>query len=337
MTISRPVFQFFIPLFLLSLLPVPPACQAELVDRVVAIVNDDVITMSEVDEEGKLYFRKITETASSENLTDMLAKAREVVLNGLIDKYLVKQKAKELRITVSKAELKTAVNKVIAKNNLSPAEFTAKLEEGGLSQEIFEDNLRSQILQKKLVGYAVHSKVVITDDMLLDYYDTHYTKHLQEDEYYLLQMGFVWGKSPESRKSKPSLFLDKQDARKRAERVHALAKSGENFRELAKKFSDLPSAEDGGDIGTFNKSDMADYMSDMVAVLSQGEISDIIDTPSSFQFYKLLSSKDTSIFTRAPFESVKEEIREQLYQKKLKEEFATWISKIKKRAYIEKM
>jgi len=329
-------FQLLLPFILLSLAPVPP-CQGELVDRVVAVVNDAVITMSEVDEEGKVYFRKVTEAASSENLAEMLTKAREDILNGLIDKYLIKQKAKEMHITVSDAELQTAIDKVMAKNNLSPEQFKVKLEQRGINEKIYKDNLKSQLLQKKLIGYAVHSKIVITDDMILDYYDTHYTKHLQEDEYYLLQMGFTWGKDPQTRKSTPALYLDKQEARKRAERVHALAKQGKDFRELARKFSELPSAEDGGDIGTFNKEDMADYMRKAVTSLSQGEISDIVETPAGFQFFKLLSGKDTSIVTRAPLESVKNEIQKKLYQEKLQKEFTAWITQIRKKAYIQKM
>lgn len=332
-------FQFFqlsLPLLLFSFLMVPP-CQAELVDRVVAVVNNAVITMSEVDEEGKLYFRKVTETASSENLTEMLAKARADVLGGLIDKYLIKQKARELRIAVSDSEVTTAIEKIMVKNNLSPEEFKARLKERGINEQTYKDNLKSQILQKKLISYAIHSKIVITDDMILDYYDTHYTKHLQEDEYYLLQMGFLWGQDQETRKSTPALYLDKQEARKRAERVHALALQGRDFRELAGKFSELPSAEDGGDIGTFNKKDMADYMRKTVISLSQGEISDIIETPAGFQFFKLLSGKDTSIVTSAPFESAKKEIQKKLYQEKLQGAFAAWITTIRQKAYIQKM
>lgn len=323
-------------IFLLSLLPVS-FCRAELIDRVVAVVNNAVITMSEVDEEGKIYFRKVTESASADNLTQLLAKAREEVLNGLIDKYLIKQKAEEMRIQVAAEELQAAIDKIMMKSNVTPEEFKKKLASTGVSEKTYRDNVKSQILQRKLIGLAVQSKIVITDDMIIDYYDTHYTRHLEEGEYYLLQMGFLWGQDQESRKSTPALYLDKQEARKRAERVQSLARQGQDFRELARKFSELPSAEDGGDIGAFKKSDMAEYMRQAVTSLSKGEVSEIIETPAGFQFFKLLSGQDTAIVTKAPFEEVKENIREQLYQQKLQEEFKTWISKIRTEAYIQKM
>jgi len=329
--------QLLLALFLFPLLQTPSTCQAELVDRVVAVVNDEVITMSEVDEEGKIYFKKITDSAPAAEVEELINKAREEILNGLIDKYLIKINAKEMNITASDTEVQANIDKVMAQNNLSPQQFKQKIEEQGLSEKVYRNNVKNQILQKKLIGYAVHSKIVLTDDMILDYYDTNYTKHLQVGEYYLLQMGFLWGKDEESKKSIPALYLDKQEARKKATRVHALAKQGQDFRLLARKFSELPSAEDGGDIGVFKKSDMADYMNKAVTELSQGEISDIIETPAGFQFFKLLSDHNSSIVTRAPFESAKEEIREKLYQQKLQEEFKNWISKIRKKAYIQKM
>lgn len=323
-------------LFLSPLLHVSP-CWAEVVDKVVAVVNNDVITMSEVDEEGKTYFKKVTESAPPEKLAEMLIQARDAVLNGLIDKYLIKQKARSMNVSVSDDEVQASIDKIMATNNMTQDQFREKLAEGGVNEEAYRDNLKSQLLQKKLISFAVHSKVVITDDMILDYYDTNYTKHLLEDEYYLLQIGFIWGKDPKTRESTPALYLDKKEARERAERVHALAKQGQDFRELAKKFSELPSAEDGGDIGAFKKNDMADYMKGAVLSLSQGEVSDIIETPAGFQFFKLLSGKDTSIVTKAPFESVKNEIREKLYQKKLEHEFTAWITAIREKAIIQKM
>ncbi len=311
--------------------------KAELVDRVVAVVNDTVITMSEVDQEGRVYFRRITETASADNLTAMLTEAREKVLNGLIDKALIKYKAKEYNIRVSDGEVERAIKKIIAKNNLTPKQFKEKLEEGGVTVEAYRDNLKSQLLKKKLIGFVIHAKIVVTDDMVLDYYDTHYTKHLQEDEYYLLQIGFTWEDSDMGTLSRSQIDQKREEARKRAERVQALAKQGNDFRELARKFSDLPSAEDGGDIGVFKKEDMAEDMSKSVTSLKHGEVSEIIETPAGFQFFKLLSGNDKSIVTKNAFESVKKDIKEKLYQQKLQEQYKAWITQIKEKAYIQKL
>ncbi|MDD3815281.1 MAG: SurA N-terminal domain-containing protein [Desulfocapsaceae bacterium] len=322
-------------ILLFLVLGLPGNCRAELVDRVVAVVNDDVITMSEVNEEGKAFFQKITEQAPAGELSAALRHAREEVLSGLIDKKLIAQEAAKQKVTVNDAELEAALKQMIADNNMSPEQFREQLRTMGMTESVYRDNLRNQILQSKLLNYEVRSKIIITDDMILDYYDTHYTKQVAQGGYYLLQMGFVWKKdSGHSGKTEEAAKLD---AKKRAERVRSLVESGQDFSTLAKKFSELPSAADGGNIGTFQREEMADYMRPVVTALTPGQVSQIVETPDGYQFFKLLSSQDGGIVVQAPYESVKEEIRKTLYDEKLKEEFGAWVSKIKEAAYIKRM
>ncbi len=309
---------------------------SQLVDRVVAVVNDEVITMSEVNQEGAKFFKAITEKAPPAQVEDALIRARDEVLDTIIDKKLIMQEAAKQEISVSDAELKAAENQMLSNNNMTPEMLKEQLAQMGMDYDSYLDTLRNQILQSKLVNYEIRSRIIITDDMILDYYDTHYTRHVSDGGYYLMQMGFIWGKSGEN-SSAAAKYADKMDAKKRAERVRALVKAGQDFRTLAQKFSDLPSAADGGDLGVFQKEDMAPYMQKAVLKLSPGEVSEVIETPSGYQFFKLLSSQDGQIVVQASFDSVKEEIRKKLYDEKLKEQFEEWVTKIKKQAYIKKL
>jgi peptidyl-prolyl cis-trans isomerase SurA len=307
-----------------------------LVDRVVAVVNDDVITMSDVNSEGRSYFKKINEQAPPAQVEDALARAREEVLNTLIDKKLIAQEAVIRNVSVSDTEVEAAAQQMILNNKITKKMLQEQLAQMGMSYESYLETLRNQILQSKLVNYEIRSRIIITDDMILDYYDTNYTKHVSEGGYYLMQMGFSWGQ-PGGDTSVPAQYADKMDAKKRAERVRALVIGGQNFRDLAKKFSDLPSASDGGDIGVFQKEDMAPYMQDAILGLKPGGVSDVIETPSGYQFFKLLSSNDGQIVVQASFASVKEEIRKKLYDEELKNNFDTWVKNIKDKAYIKKL
>ncbi len=329
-----PILSIF-PAIVLFIFCTSPLHGAQLVDRVVAIVNDDIITMSDVNDAGKEYFMKITEQAPPAQMEDALSRARVEVLNNLIDKELIAQEAIKQNVSVSDEELQRAAEQMLIKNNMTRDMLDAQLGQMGMNYDTYLESMRSQILQSKLVNYEIRSKIIITDDMILDYYDTHYTKHMSGGGYYLLQMGFTWDKPDEE--SAPAGDKEKMDARKRAERVHALALGGQDFRTLAQKFSDLPSAADGGDLGVFQKDDMAPYMQDAVVHLNTGEISDIIETPSGYQFFKLLSGQDGQIVVQAPLSSVKEEIRDKLYQQILKEDYEEWITKIKKDAFIKKL
>jgi peptidyl-prolyl cis-trans isomerase SurA len=335
LSITNVRFWSFFQISLLLVLALSGNCFAELVDRVVAVVNDDVITMSEINEEGKGFFKKITEQAPADELATVLKRAREEVLDGLIDKKLIAQEAAKQKVTVSDEELEAARKQVIASNNMSPEQFRDQLKNMGMTEEVYRENLRNQILQSKLLTHEVRSKIIISDDMVLDYYDTRYTNRVEKGGYHLLQMGFLWKKDPRNPGKIDS--ASKLEARKKAERVHGLLESGQEFSDLARKFSELPSAGDGGNIGAFQKEDMADYMKGAIDSLAPGQVSKVVETPDGYQFFKLLSAQAGGIVVQAPYESVKEEIKKTLYEEKLKEEFEAWVKKIKVSAYIKKM
>ncbi|MBC8207559.1 MAG: SurA N-terminal domain-containing protein [Desulfobulbaceae bacterium] len=314
-------------LFTLLLTFSPAPGQAELVDRVVAVVNDEVITLSEVNEEGQPFFKKISTQVEAHELSEAIARAREEVLNGLIDKRLIAQEAAKLRITVTEQEVAAAAQRIRDQNGVDRDAFLAELDTMGLSEAGYLDNLKNQILQSKLINYEVRSKIVITDDQVLDYYDENYTRRVNSGGYYLLQMGFSWNADKDER----------DEARQRADRVRNLVLAGQDFGELAEKFSDLPSAKDGGDIGEFQETDMAEAMRTAITPLAAGDISPIIEIGAGFQFFKLVSSRQGGIVYQAPFESVQEKIRKDLYEKQLTKEFDIWVKKIKNEAYIKRL
>jgi len=327
----------FVAAGLISVLYAPPFAFAQLVDRVVAIINDDVITMSEVSIAGKGFFKQILAETPPEQLEETLRHAREEVLNSLIDKKLIDQEAEKQGVTVSDDEIQAAADNMLVKNNITRIELDNQLAHMGMNYDAYLDTLRNQILQSKLVNYKIRSKLIITENMILDYYDEHYTKHISGGGYYLLQMGFTWGKKASDTTSAPAQYADKMDAKKRAERIQKLVVNGQDFRTLAKKFSDLPSAADGGDLGVFQEDEMAEYMKTAVLHLTPGQISEVIETPAGYQFFKLLSSQDGQIIVQDSFASVKEEIRNNLYDQQLKEQFDGWVTTIKKEAYIKKL
>lgn len=307
---------------------------AEIIDRVVAEVNDDVVTLSEVEEEGKGFLKKIALEVPSENRMEAIQQARQDILRSLIDQKLMEQEAAKQGIVVTDAEVQDSFEQLLRANSLSKEDLLNELERNGVSEDMYRSNLKSQIYQNKLINRDIRSKIVITEEAILDYYDTHYTEQVKEGSYYLLQIGISWGET-EGGDVDPALLEErKKTAMERAERVHKLAHSGSDFNELARKFSDLPSAAEGGDIGSFEEDEMASYMKYAVTSLIPGGVSDIIETPVGYQFFKLLSNKEGGIIMQTPYGEVKEKIREELYNQELEKEFDEWIQGIRKRAYI---
>ncbi|NOR25159.1 MAG: hypothetical protein GQ542_12360 [Desulforhopalus sp.] len=329
---DRTSFQLLLPILLTGLL-FPLYLSAEVVDKVVAVINHEVITLSELEEETAVVFRSITKNNPDAPVLEAMEEAREVALKMMIEHRLIQQKAKTYNVTVTEQDIDDAYEKMRNGMSLSPVEFKQKLERSGLTEESYRKKLKSQILQSRLLSYDVRSKIIVTEEMILDYYDENYTSRVAKGSYYLLQMGFSWPETDDPVKE----AANKKETLSRTERVYKLAKNGQDFRLLAEKFSDLPSASDGGDIGTFTLDEMAPAMRDAVATLNPGEISKIIDTPAGYQFFKLLSGEDNTIVVTASFEAVKEEIREKIFDEKLKIAYAEWVKKLKEDAYIQRL
>lgn len=321
-------FLFATALFLIT----TNQATAEIVDRVVAVVNEDAITLTELNREGEQYLRQVAAKTPAEKREAVLAKARQEVLSGLIDKTIALQKAAEMHITVSPEEVEAAITRILASNNRTVEDFRRDLVAMGITENQYRDSLRDQILKTKLINYEVRSKVVVIEDRIREYYDQNYTKEVTAGGYYILQMGFSWVGSPDQTEQEL-----KFSARSKAEAVRAQALEGENFRELAKQFSELPSAADGGDIGVLRKDEMAPYMREIIVPMKPGEVSPIVETDSGYQFFKLLSVKEGDIITQAPYDSVKEEIRDKLYQQEMDLQYKKWVTDLRAGAYIKEL
>lgn len=320
-------------LFLLSLF-LPSTGGAELVDKVVAIVNNEVITLSEVEEEAARIFQALAKESSGQALVKSLAEAREATINGLIDRRLINQRAKSTNTTVTDEELVAAFDSTRNRMALNPAEFRKKLERSGMTEESLKKQLRDQVLQSKLISYDVRAKIVVTDEMIRNYYNEHYTPKAAKGDFYLLQMGFQWNPEVIEQEKQQE---EKAETKKRAERALELVNKGQDFKTTAKKISDLPSAIDGGDLGILKLDDMAPAMRTAVAALQPGEMSKIIETSDGYQFFKLLSAKDEAASTSSSYEKVKDEIKEKLQEEKLKAAYSEWVKKLKESAYIQKL
>ena len=307
---------------------------AEMVDKVVAVVNNEVITLSEVEEEAARTYQSLAKEYSGKKLADSLAEAKEDILDSMIDRRLINQKAKQHNTTVTEEEITTAYENTRNRLSLNAAQFREKLAGSGLTEELYRKQLKDQILQSKLISYDVRAKVVVTEEMMKNYFDEHYAAKKEKGSYYLQQMGFTWKTGTNDPEK---LAAAKEETRKKAERILDQVRRGEDFKTLAKKFSDLPSASDGGDIGVLGLEDMAPAMRTAISALDPGELTDIIEIGNGFQFYKVLSGEETEKASSSSFEAVKEEIREKLHDEKMKAAYSDWVKKLKEDAFIQKL
>jgi peptidyl-prolyl cis-trans isomerase SurA len=325
----RDGFQLLLRFTVVFFLFLPVSGEAEIIDRVVAVVNNDVITLHDLQEEGDEFFKRIRQEVPPDQQDEAMREARQDLLASLIEKKLIEQRAKELGVSVSEAEVDAALDRLLEKNRMDREQFRRELQLSGTREAVYRERLRTQLLQSKLIGFEVRSRIVVTDKKIKEYYRRHFAGKDQNRGYHILQMGFIWeGEADDSAR---------QESRKRAEEVRELALAGRSFQDLAETHSDLPSAEDGGDIGVFTEEEMAPFMREAVVGLRPGGISQLIETQSGYQFFKLLAINDGEVIQQASFDQLKNELRDKVFQEEAKEQFEIWLQELRDEAYIRKL
>ncbi|HSM74701.1 MAG TPA: SurA N-terminal domain-containing protein, partial [Desulfobacterales bacterium] len=218
------------------------AAAGEVVDRIVAVVNDDVLTLVELDQAIQPYRNKLgTMGYSPDKERQMLFKVREDILNQLINEKLTDQEIREANISVSEGEVDAAIERLKAARFLTEEDLQAALARDGMSLEDYRRRVRDQLLRTKLVNRQIKSKIVITKEDVKAYYEQHRDQFGGERKYHLRNI--IMQVPPSAGEQ------EKQAVFRAMSAVHAKLKAGESFEALARQYSQSPMAGEGGDLG----------------------------------------------------------------------------------------
>jgi peptidyl-prolyl cis-trans isomerase SurA len=312
-----------VSLLLAAVLATATTAGAELVTGIAAIVNDDIITIYELNRE---YDRLVKDEEKKGPLTDTAAKKlRADVLNAMIDRKLIGMKIKELNISISEEEVRQSIEEIKKQNGLSQEALVAALLTQGLTFDQYKAQMKEQLERLRLMSQEVKSKIQVSEREVRDYYEANKGQFREENSYRARHIFFKVDKNASSEQIKKTMA--------RALDVIAQARGGADFVELARKYSDDPGAvKDGGDLGTFKKGDMLPEIESAVITMNPGEISDLVTTPAGIHIIKL---EEKSLDRIKPFDSVKGVIDELLYRKKSEERFNQWAEELRKSATVE--
>lgn len=304
--------------------PDVPKNKKNVTNAIVAVVNDEIITLHDVNREAQPAVSEAEKKAALDDAAR--SRIRRAALDRLIERKLTGQKIKELNITVSEEEIRQAIDDVRKQNSIPSEEaLVAALAAQGLSFDQYRAQLKEQIEKLKLVSIEVRAKVHVGETEMRDYYAANLPKYTEEESYRARHIFFKTGE-----KATPEEI---QKTKATALSVLADARDGKDFAELAKKFSEDPAArKDGGDLGSFKKGDMQPELEKSILSLKPGEVSDLVTTPIGFHIIKL---EARVAGTTRPFESVKAEIEEILYRKKSEERFSLWAKELRGKASVE--
>lgn len=301
-------------LALVFILITPPAVRAEVVDRVVAIINDSIITLSELNAATALEKTEAGKDAEKQGQDIHKLKAR--MLESLIEQRLVKQASDKAGIDVSEREIDNAIEDIKKQNNLSQDSLLVVLAQSGLTYRQYRDQIKEQIREVKFINREFRSKISVTEDDVKEYYSQN-IKGFYGPASYWISLIFV----PAGPDAKATLRAALEGL-----------KNKEDFKELAKKYSVAASAEAGGDMGYVKSGEMDKALEDAAKGLSAGEVSKPITAPDGTYIIKLIDKKDAA---PVPVEEVRAKIQDRLFKKTMDERFSYWLSEVKKAAHIE--
>jgi|LGOV01.1.fsa_nt_gb peptidyl-prolyl cis-trans isomerase SurA len=305
----------FLSLAVCLLLSVLPA-QAEVVSRIAAVVNDDIITTLQLDE-------RIVAELGAEAAANIAAAERLVVLDKMVQETLVEQRVKQLGMSVGDEEVERAIQDVERQNNIDRNQLELALQTQGLTMESYRAKLRRQLLEFKLVGREIRDKIEVTNQETRNYYREHIEDYREDPFLLLSRISFVV----------PAHAAADQLGALRALSQEALLRlrAGEDFDQVLAAYQGDKGAE-GGPMGQFGKDELTDPFATAVAGLIPGQYSEVIDTPQGLHILRLDEMNPGKV---PDFESVKEQISQLLIEEKRKVAIDGWVENMKKDAHIE--
>lgn len=314
--------------------PLVPAARAEILDRIAAVVNEDIILESEVNQAAIATLRAEAQGAeidieSAEGQRKFEAH-RKKTLDQLIEKQLIAQQAKELKIYVVEDELRRALDDVKRSNGLTDQQFVEALKQQGFTMEAYRKTLRQQLLELKVLNQAVRSRISIGDDEVRAYYAT--VKRAATGDQLQVQLSQILIGIPQK-----ATEAQIEERRRVALRVVEQLRAGADFAALAKSSGDDPLSKSGGDLGWIARGDLPEALRDVVLTMDptpedKKEVRGPIRSDRGFHILWLRDRKDADV---RPYEEVKENLRRQLYDQQVEKGVQSWVKELRRKSHID--
>jgi peptidyl-prolyl cis-trans isomerase SurA len=313
--------------------PVIQKTQPVIIDRIAAVVNQEVITLSTVQE--AVLQQAVTVAASRGGLQPQSgdpAFAAAVLtpqslvqqLRRLIDRRLQQQAAEQHGIAVTDEELHQALEDIKTRNRFASDDDLAKaLAAEGLTVDHYRQQLRAELVVAKLVNREVRSTVVISPEEVQHYYEQH------PDEFSL----------PERVKLRQILVAapaanaeEHASKRAKAQTVLEQLRSGAEFDQMARRFSDGPEAKEGGVLGWFAPGSLMPQLDRAAFTLQNGQITEVIESPLGWHILKL---EEREGHRQQAFEPVKEAVHGRLMEQRIQQRYEEWFLELRRNAYVD--
>jgi peptidyl-prolyl cis-trans isomerase SurA len=300
------------------------AVQAEVADRIVAVVNDEVITLSEWNNAFEPYQERFEMSYQGPDREKARAETKLVLLNRMIDNLLMEQESRKTGIAVRNEEVTDAIMDMQKQRKISPNEFRKALEREGITPDAYRRDIRDQLMRMKLIRRDIKSRGAVTDEEIGEYYRKHREDYEGKESVRIKQILLIVPKEED-----PAV---KEKLRADAEAIHKRLMNGEPFESLSAKYSQGPEAASGGDIGYIEKGIILPELEDAAFSLSLNQISGVIESPIGFHIIQVVDRRGAGL---KAIEGVREEIRGKIDREKMEKKYVEWLGELRKKSHIE--
>ncbi len=324
-TQCRMAFNLITVFFMMNcLFGAVPAKSAEIVDRIVAVVNNDIIALSELNKALAPYTARIQALRYPlEKQRGMLYKVREDLLNNLIDQTLTDQEVKRLNVSVSEGEIDSSIERIKETNYYTDEDLREALKKDGLSMDEYRKKIKAQILRSKLVNIAIKSKVIITTKDIQEYYDQHTEIYGGIKKYHIWNIMIPIP----SFTGKPGML----EIQKEIDGIYEKLNAGESFKTLAKTCSAWSKAK-GRELGLFKMNSLSPKLQDAIRQLKPGEYTSVLETDQGYQIFFVQDIIDAD---RKALKDVSAEIERKIFNSIVEEKYNSWLKNLRKTSHIK--
>ena len=321
MNSSKKFISLIFPLAFFSLVfNLPDLAMGRVFDRVVAKVNNEIITLSSVQERVEILKQKYKNNSADFDEKKLLKEAVEM----MIGEKLQLQEGKKIGLEVEDSAVEAALKNIEKNNGLEEGQLAAMLEAEGKSLESYKNHIRDQILVSKITQYELGSRIKISDKKIAKYYHDNQKDFWEEGKFKVRHILIL--------SEKDALAGNKMEKYKYIKEILSEIKNGKDFAEAAKEYSEDVSASSGGDVGYIEKGKMVPEFEEAIYSLKEGEISDVVETEFGFHIIKVDEAQPGRTL---PLKEVKGKIQNFLSFKKQKAAFDNWMKELRETAFIE--
>jgi peptidyl-prolyl cis-trans isomerase SurA len=306
---------------------IPEGTNSKTVEEIIARVNNEIITRSDLDKKKESAQEEVEEDCRSgkclpDEQKGRIEEGQKNALKELIDQSLLVQRGKDMGLNVETDVIKR-LDSIRIQNNLSSMEDLEKaVTSHGINWEDFKDNIRKGILTQKVISQEVGSHVNISKEDVQKYYDEHKSEFVRPEQVALREIEVTTEGKKDS---------ELPDLKKKAETALKRVKDGEDFGEIAKRFSDGSTAKQGGFLGVYKRGELSKELEDTVFKMKKNDLTDVLDTKQGYLVLQVLEHYDEG---QQSLSKVESEIMDKMYSSRMEPKLKDYLKTLREQSYV---